>query len=217
MVQLKTANANFQGIKIMAQTTCYILFGNLKLSQFAISLMQENHPHCRIRNCDSREFLQTTVLNQLRSNELENNTSFLFTDCHQAPEVVRTHGAYLPIVLLEQNTTPTLGTEFSPEQIVDFSNTELVLEAIQQAINSSTHYQSLKSRATRLGTLVERERKIIALASEGVPNKTIAVRLGISIKTVEKNRRNAYAKLAVSSTAEMASLVTFGRFIGTFA
>lgn len=83
---------------------------------------------------------------------------------------------------------------------------------LTEAIGSLRLYEKLRSSASRLPTLTERERRVVLLASEGVPNKSIARRLDVSVKTVEKSRRNAYNKLMVNSSAEVASLVTFGRF-----
>jgi two-component system response regulator FixJ len=93
----------------------------------------------------------------------------------------------------------------------------LAVHHISRALQLSTRHAALSAQAAKLTTLAERERQIIALAAKGVPNKTIAVRLGISIKTVEENRLKAYSKLSVAITAEMTSLVTFGRFFMSFA
>ncbi len=68
--------------------------------------------------------------------------------------------------------------------------------------------------ASRLRTLTARERTVVRLASEGLPNKRIASRLGLSIKTVEKSRRQAYSKLQVGSTAGMTRVVLLAEFFG---
>ena len=62
----------------------------------------------------------------------------------------------------------------------------------------------------RLESLSERERRIVQLAADGIPNKRIATALGLSVKTVEKQRRLAYQQLKVNNTAEMARVVTLG-------
>ena len=87
---------------------------------------------------------------------------------------------------------------------------------LAEAFASARLYQKLRASTARLSTLNERERRVVLLASEGVPNKSIARRLDVSVKTVEKSRRNAYNKLLVNSSAEVASLVTFGRFFVDF-
>jgi DNA-binding NarL/FixJ family response regulator len=50
-------------------------------------------------------------------------------------------------------------------------------------------------------TLTSREEEVLQLVAEGVANKQIAVRLGISIKTVEKHRQKLMDKLDIHETA----------------
>ena len=71
-------------------------------------------------------------------------------------------------------------------------------------------YVDAESHRKRLESLSERERRIVQLASDGMPNKRIATVLGLSVKTVEKQRRQAYQRLNVTSTAEMTRAVTLG-------
>lgn len=51
--------------------------------------------------------------------------------------------------------------------------------------------------------LTERESQVINLVLHGHSTKTIADRLGISVETVKLHRKHAYAKLEVSSQAEL--------------
>ncbi len=84
--------------------------------------------------------------------------------------------------------------------------------AVLEATAWSERYLRLKEQSARIGLLSERELAIVNMASDGLPNKAVAAKLGVSIKTVEKNRRAAYDKLKVSSTASMATLVAFHRY-----
>jgi len=54
--------------------------------------------------------------------------------------------------------------------------------------------------------LSRRELQVVQLVSSGFANKSIALELQISVKTIEKHRANAARKLGVSSTAEMVRL-----------
>ncbi|HXG64796.1 MAG TPA: response regulator transcription factor [Blastocatellia bacterium] len=58
--------------------------------------------------------------------------------------------------------------------------------------------------AAKIATLTEREREIIALVGEGLPNKQIASRLFISEKTVRNHLVSIYSKLEVSDRLELA-------------
>ncbi len=55
----------------------------------------------------------------------------------------------------------------------------------------------------RMAKLSRRESQVVALVSDGLPNKSVAHELDISVKTIEKHRANATRKLGVGSTAEM--------------
>jgi len=54
--------------------------------------------------------------------------------------------------------------------------------------------------------LSRRELQVAQLVSRGLANKSIALELEISVKTIEKHRANATRKLGVGSTAEMVRL-----------
>ncbi|MFK7830122.1 MAG: response regulator transcription factor [Congregibacter sp.] len=51
--------------------------------------------------------------------------------------------------------------------------------------------------------LTERETQVINLVLHGHSTKTVAIKLGISVETVKLHRKHAYAKLEVSSQAEL--------------
>ncbi|MGH2398451.1 MAG: response regulator transcription factor [bacterium] len=51
--------------------------------------------------------------------------------------------------------------------------------------------------------LSPRERQIAMLVAEGLPTKTIALRLGISVWTVATHLRRVFARLGVNSRAAM--------------
>jgi len=57
---------------------------------------------------------------------------------------------------------------------------------------------------TKLSRLTRRERDVLALAIAGIPNKTIALRLGINQRTVENHRAHIHKKTGVDSLLELA-------------
>lgn len=57
--------------------------------------------------------------------------------------------------------------------------------------------------ARRSSTLTKREQEILDLIWAGYKNKEIAMRLRISVKTVEAHRANMMKKLHVSNTAQL--------------
>jgi|GEM_PF-6304723 len=92
-------------------------------------------------------------------------------------------------------------------------NVDELTTSLEVAFLSSDSYRAFAESGSyyaRLATLSEREHRIVQLAADGMPNKRIANILGLSVKTVEKQRRQAYQRLCVSSTAEMTRAVTLG-------
>ena len=60
----------------------------------------------------------------------------------------------------------------------------------------------LNGRSTPLGALTQRELSVLQLLADGMHNKQIATRLGISVRTVERHCDSIYGKLGVSSRTE---------------
>ena len=122
--------------------------------------------------------------------------------------------------VLKQPTGMILGTvcnisEVHPQQIASqFSQptTQGAVSMIQPSDSQQDHqleaeFQKWLSRRDsarqKMEKLSRRETEVVALVSLGLPNKSIARELDISVKTIEKHRANAVRKLGVCSTAEM--------------
>ena len=58
----------------------------------------------------------------------------------------------------------------------------------------------------RLEGLTERERDVMKLVVEGLPNKLVADQLDISVRTVEVHRARVFDKMQVKSAVELANL-----------
>lgn len=76
-----------------------------------------------------------------------------------------------------------------------------VLEATQNDLMVRSEARQL------LDTLSKRETEVVDCLATGIPNKLVAHRLGLSVRTVEMHRRNAMAKLGRKSVAEIVALV----------
>jgi two-component system response regulator DctR len=59
----------------------------------------------------------------------------------------------------------------------------------------------------RLAELTERERDVMRLVVEGLPNKLVADQLDISVRTVEVHRARVFDKMDVKSAVELARLL----------
>ena len=84
-------------------------------------------------------------------------------------------------------------------------------DAIRTAMNEEeaawTAEQCRREICERIVTLTPEERRVVDLIVEGHPNKQIANQLGIALRTVEKRRHAALAKLKTESVAELVRLL----------
>ena len=91
-----------------------------------------------------------------------------------------------------------------------FSDNALV-DRIEHALALSSQRLALQvmsaSVASRLAELTERERDVLRLVVEGLPNKLIADQLDISVRTVEVHRSRVFEKMSVKSAVELANLL----------
>jgi two-component system response regulator DctR len=91
-----------------------------------------------------------------------------------------------------------------------FSDNALV-DRIEQALAlSAERLDEVRQREQvrqRLADLTERERDVMRLVVEGVPNKLIADQLDISVRTVEVHRSRVFDKMQVKSAVELANLL----------
>jgi len=89
-----------------------------------------------------------------------------------------------------------------------FSDNALV-DRIEQALGASLRaleiQRARRSLTGRIAELTERERDVMRLVVEGLPNKLIADQLAISVRTVEVHRARVFDKMEVKSAVELAN------------
>lgn len=91
---------------------------------------------------------------------------------------------------------------FSDNALVD--RIEQALGVSLLAIDAQRGRRQLQQRVTEL---TERERDVMRLVVEGLPNKLIADQLTISVRTVEVHRARVFEKMEVKSAVELANLL----------
>lgn len=86
-----------------------------------------------------------------------------------------------------------------------------LVDRVEQAIAHSGRFlnQRLQLEAVKrkVSDLTERERAVMRLVIEGLPNKLIAEQLDISVRTVEVHRARVFDKMDVKSAVELANLL----------
>jgi two-component system response regulator DctR len=91
-----------------------------------------------------------------------------------------------------------------------FSDNALV-DRIVQALAQSAAGIALQSQSTsllaQLQGLTDRERDVLMLVIDGLPNKLVADKLEISVRTVEVHRARVFDKMGVRSAVELANMM----------
>ena len=91
-----------------------------------------------------------------------------------------------------------------------FSDNALVDRVEQALARSAEAIEARDSKAAlghRVGELTEREREVMQLVVQGLPNKLIADQLNISVRTVEVHRARVFEKMDVKSAVELSNLL----------
>ena len=91
-----------------------------------------------------------------------------------------------------------------------FSDNALV-DRVEQALAHSAEALALLRGRQQMDALIaeltERERDVMRLVTQGLPNKLIADQLDISVRTVEVHRARVFDKMGVKSAVELANLL----------
>ncbi len=91
---------------------------------------------------------------------------------------------------------------FSDNALVD--RIEKALGVSLRAVEAAAARAALRAH---IDELTERERDVMRLVVEGLPNKLIADQLAISVRTVEVHRARVFEKMEVKSAVELANLL----------
>jgi FixJ family two-component response regulator len=90
-----------------------------------------------------------------------------------------------------------------------FNHVDL-LRAVRQAHARDSKQLALELESKRVSVLMHsltpRERSVFQLVAHGLPNKTIAARLGVCLQTVKLHRGNLMQKLHLDSVADLVRL-----------
>ena len=103
---------------------------------------------------------------------------------------------------LRNGAVTLLEKPYEPSQLI-----RAVDEAIQVANVWFDKKKRLDDARAKLGALKEAERQVMEMVLGGVPNKTIAARLDLSLRTVERRRHDILKKLGAETLVELAEVV----------
>ncbi len=121
----------------------------------------------------------------------------------------------LPVIFLTGHGDVAMAVEAVKRGAFDFCekpfSDNALVDRIEQALAlSASLVQGQKESSVlreRLTELTERERAVMNLVVAGLPNKSIASQLEISVRTVEVHRARVFEKMDVKSAVELANLL----------
>jgi len=123
-------------------------------------------------------------------------------------------GTVMPIIFLTGYGDVPTSVRAIKAGAVDFLTKPVratdLFESLHAALRESERLHGLeevhRSMAHRLAGLTEREREVMLLALEGLPNKEIARRLDISYRTVEIHKARIMGKTGVKTVLELSRI-----------
>ncbi len=124
----------------------------------------------------------------------------------------------LPVIFLTGHGDIPLSVRAIKAGAVDFLTKPVTAAALRESVQAallesarlSTRAETHQTAAERVATLTEREKEVMALAVEGLPNKEIARRLGISHRTVEIYKMRLMRKTGANNLLDLARIAEAG-------
>ena len=133
----------------------------------------------------------------------------------QLQEILKDKGIFLPVIFLTgygDIPTSVQAIRAGAENFLTKPVTrEKLMESVHAALDKGTDWVSRQQQRDaareRFKNLTSRELEILAMTLEGLPNKLIARRLEISLRTVEHHKSNILYKTETANSFELNRLV----------
>ncbi|MFG3289123.1 response regulator transcription factor [Streptomyces sp. NPDC048179] len=126
-------------------------------------------------------------------------------------ELLNRTGSPMPVVFVSAHGDIRMSVRAMQNGAVDFLekpyDPQHMLDVVQAAQRTArerfSHEAAHSDLRARLAGLTAREREVLTLSVEGMPNKQIAGRLGVSVKTVDVHRARIREKTGAESIAAL--------------
>lgn len=122
-------------------------------------------------------------------------------------EALKVRGVTHPVVVLTAHADVSLAVQAMKAGVVDFLEkpfqNSALLHAVRLALEQGRTHHDRAAIQVRIGQLTAREREVFDAVVAGESNKSAALRLGISPRTVEIYRANVMAKMQANSLSDL--------------
>jgi two-component system response regulator DctR len=126
--------------------------------------------------------------------------------------------AAMPVIFLSGHADVPTAVDAVKRGAFDFCekpfSDNVLVDRIEQALALSAQVlaqrRQQREMEARLASLTDRERDVMRLVIEGLPNKLVADQLNISVRTVEVHRSRVFDKMGVKSAVELANSLRLG-------
>ena len=97
--------------------------------------------------------------------------------------------------------------DFCEKPFSDNALVDRIVQALAHSAAALAQHSESSGRQARLDGLTEREKAVMRLVVDGLPNKLVADQLDISVRTVEVHRARVFDKMGVKSAVELVNLL----------
>jgi len=97
--------------------------------------------------------------------------------------------------------------DFCEKPFSDNALVDRVEQALQRSADELAARRQVSDLRQKVDSLTDRERDVMRLVVEGLPNKLVADQLNISVRTVEVHRARVFDKVGVKSAVELANVL----------
>ncbi len=124
-------------------------------------------------------------------------------------------GVTMPLIVITGHGDVPMAVQALKAGALDFFekpfDDRLLIERVREALAADARARAERrehdAAAERIGQLSPREREVMRMVAEGLSNKVIGARLGISSRTVETHRARVMEKTGATSAADLTRLV----------
>lgn len=134
----------------------------------------------------------------------------------QLMSLLRQRGVNWPIIIISAHGDVQVAVKAIKLGAIEFLEKPFEFESLDTSLQSAfaqlaqlnDSFAARNAARAALALLSPRESEVIKVLMRGIPNKTAAHMLDLSVRTVEMHRANALTKLKVKSIAEVIRLAT---------